>query len=129
MQIKFPINKKIKFHILQASLISILIKYCAYKLMYTEKGYKQQIFANLFDEELSNYIIIDPIVGRMLMFTWCTQTHCVHKFDMHARQQIKYIKSDLDSLIKDKFLDLFYSITHFANHRYVRSSNYVTKII
>lgn len=37
--------------------------------MYTEKGYKQQVFANLFDEELSNYIIIDPIVGRMLMFT------------------------------------------------------------
>lgn len=64
MQIKFPIHKKMKFHILQASLISIL-----HKLMYTEKGYKQQIFANLFDEELSNYIIIDPIVGRMLMFT------------------------------------------------------------
>lgn len=67
MQIKFPINKKIKFHILQASLISTIL--CILKLMYTEKGYKQQIFANLFDKELSNYIIIDPIIGRMLMFT------------------------------------------------------------
>lgn len=65
MQIKFPINKKIKFHI----AIITDFYYVMHKVMHTEKGYKQQIFANQFDKELINYIIIDPIVGCMLMFT------------------------------------------------------------
>lgn len=65
MQIKFPINKKIKFHI----AIVTDFYYVMHKVMHTEKGYKHQIFANQFDKELINYIIIDPIVGCMLMFT------------------------------------------------------------